>query len=287
MSIVFPAAISVMTNAQTSVTPVMAARSATILALCRTVVVAILIRVATPSGERDRQSRSTDPQSDLEPESTFILDIGTGRRRLPVAMSAANVRRLSTEEMFRKLGHHFDPDWMAVDRPAVLATSGSGFNRSRDDPELVRDLRRLRFTYADEPGAERRLSAAVVVQLERWLLELARCEVLYTWEDMGELFWPRWVRHGRCDSLAVCSWPPGMYCAPAPSDTLRLLHWQCRRRADRGRVARHNEESSSSSLFPRPGNRQARRHRLRNGRQPTCRWKRVPYPVTSECFCSC
>ena len=262
----------------------MAARLSTI-ALCRAVAIAMLIRVAAPSSDRQRQSRSADSESAVEPESTFIFDIGAGRRRLPVAMSAANVRHLSNDDMFRKLGHHFDPEWMAVDKPAILTTFGSGFNRSRDDPELVRDLRRLRFAYRDERGVERRLAAAFVVELERWLLEQARCEVLYTWEDMGELFWPRWVRHGRCDSLAVCSWPPGMYCAPAPSDTLRLLHWQCRRRHHR--VARHDDESSSSSLLPRPGNRQARRHRLRSGRQPLCRWKRVPYPVTSECFCSC
>jgi len=271
------------------VTAVMAARRSTVT-LCRAVVVAMLVRVATPSGDHQRQSRSAEPESDLEPESTFIFDIGAGRRRLPVAMSAANVRRPSTDVMFNKLGLHFDPKWMAVDKPAILTTtSGSAFNRSRDDTELVRDLRRLRFTYHDERGVQRRMTRAVVVELERWLLEQARCDVLYTWEDMGELFWPRWVRHGRCDSLAVCSWPPGMYCAPAPSETLRLLYWQCRRRsttADRRRVARNNDDdAASSSLLPRPGNR--RRHRLRNGRQPLCRWKKVPYPVTSECFCSC
>jgi len=252
----------------------------------------MLVRVATPSGDRQRPSRSTDPESDADPESTYIYDIGAGRRRLPVAMTAADVRHLSTESMFHKLGHHFDPGWMAVDRPVV---SGSGFNRSRDDPELVRDLRRLRFTYRDDDGSERRLEAAVVDELKRWLLEQARCRVAYTWEDMGELFWPRWVRHGRCDSLAVCSWPPGMYCAPAPSETLRLLHWQCRRRprsAERQRRVRRmhdddDDDVSSSSLLPRHGNRQARRRRLRNGRQPPCRWKKVPYPVTTDCFCSC
>ena len=267
----------------------MAARLSTI-ALCRAVAIAMLIRVAAPSSDRQRQSRSADSESAVEPESTFIFDIGAGRRRLPVAMSAANVRHLSNDDMFRKLGHHFDPEWMAVDKPAILTTFGSGFNRSRDDPELVRDLRRLRFTYRDDRGAERRLAASVVVELERWLLDQARCDVLYTWEDMGELFWPRWVRHGRCDSLAVCSWPPGMYCAPAPSDTLRLLHWQCRRRptnADRRRITRHSDDASSSSSLLRSGNRQGRRYRPRNGRQPVCRWKKVPYPVTSECFCSC
>jgi len=236
----------------------------------------MLARVATPSGDSYGQS-----------ESSFIFDIGAGRRRLPVAMSAPNVRHLSRDTMFNKLGLHFDPQWMAVDRPTT--TSGSGFNRSRDDAELVRDLRRLRFTYRDDRGVERRLDRAVVVELERWLLEQASCEVLYTWEDMGELFWPRWVRHGRCDSLAVCSWPPGMYCAPTPSETLRLLHWQCRRRpmiAERRRVARNNDGAAPSSLVLRPGNSR-RRHRQRSGRQPLCRWKKVPYPVTSGCFCSC
>lgn len=268
----------------------MAARFYLTIPLRRAVVVAMLIRVATPSGDRQHLT-------DLDPESTFIYDIGAGRRRLPVAMSSgANVRRLPNDVMFHKLGHHFDPQRMSVDRPAILTTSGSGFNGSRDDAELVRDLRRLRFTYVDERGVERRLSAAVVVDVENWLLELARCEVVYSWQDMGELFWPRWVRHGRCDSLAVCSWPPGMYCAPAPSEVVRLLHWQCRRRPttpDRRRMTRrhHSDDSSSSSslLVPRPGNRQARRHRLRNGGrvQPVCRWKRVPYPVITQCFCSC
>ena len=267
----------------------MAARLLLTIPLCRAIVVAMVIRVATPSGDRQRLT-------DLDPESTFIFDIGAGRRRLPVSMSSAgNVRRLPNDVMFHKLGHHFDPRRMAVEQPAILTTtSGSGFNGSRDDAELVRDLRRLRFTYVDERGAERRLSTAVVVDVQRWLLELARCEVVYSWQDMGELFWPRWVRHGRCDSLAVCSWPPGMYCAPAPSDVVRLLHWQCRRRpttSDRRRVTRRHhssdDSSSASSLrLPRPGNRQARR---RNGGrvQSACRWKRVPYPVINECFCSC
>jgi len=255
---------------------IMAARFTT-ATLCRAVVVAAMVArvLATPSG-------------DPEPDATFIFDIGAGRQRLPVAMTAANVRHLPTDTMFGKLGHHFDPNWMSVRQPTTSRTV-SGRNRSRDDPEVVRDLRRLRFTYRDESGSERRLSAAVVMELERWLLEQSRCEVMFTWEDMGELFWPRWVRHGRCDSLAVCSWPPGMYCAPAPSDTLRLLHWQCRRRptvADRGRVTRNNE---GSPLVPqRAGSRpERRRSRMRSGRHPLCRWKKVPYPVTAECFCSC
>ena len=271
----------------TAVPTVMAARLST-STVCRAVVVAMLVRVATPSGDRQRPSRSTDPESDHDsdpdPGSTFIFDIGAGRRRLPIVMTASGVRHLPTDSMFQKLGHHFDPGWMSVDRPTV---SGSGFNRSRDDPKLVRDLRRLRFTYRDERGNEKRLDATSVDQLKRWLLDQAHCEVAYTWEDMGDLFWPRWVRHGRCDSLAVCSWPPGMYCVPAPSETLRLLHWQCRRRprsAERRRVARHDDDVSSSSFH---GSRHARRRRLRNGRQTPCRWKKVPYPVTTECFCSC
>ena len=138
----------------------MAARSST-LTLCRAVVVAMLLRVATPSGDRQRQSRSADSESDLD--SSFIFDIGAGRRRLPVAMSAANVRRLPTDAMFSKLGHHFEPQWMSVDRPTTTAAASSGFNRSRADAELVRDLRRLRFTYRDEGGVERRLAATAVM----------------------------------------------------------------------------------------------------------------------------
>jgi hypothetical protein len=218
----------------------------------------------------------------------------------------ASVRRLPVETMMSKLGDDFDPRWMSVERPSANQTSSTSSATSPDDPELLNDLRRLRFTYRDERGEEHQLRQAVVRQLERWLLDRARCEVRYTWDDLGPLFWPRWIRHGSCDTRAACSWPPGMHCTAAESDTLRVLHWQCRPRASGG--ARHRRQAAAGAENPdrksttspsrstgfktsRTATSSSRsrsgRRRQRSSDRSQCRWKKVPYPVTSECFCSC
>jgi len=203
----------------------------------------------------------------------------------------ASVRRLPVETMMSKLGDDFDAEWMSVERPPANHTSTS----PPDDPELLNHIRRLRFTYRDERGDEHQFRSSVMRQFEKWLLDRARCEVRYSWDDLGLSFWPRWVRHGSCDTRATCSWPPGMHCLAAESGTIRLLHWQCRRSSGRDRrhaaSGRKNVATTTKSTSKSTESRSGRaanlvRRRMRSERTQ-CRWKKVPYPVTSECFCSC
>jgi hypothetical protein len=246
------------------------------------------------SGARYDYGRSLGPVS------------SSGGSHEAMSLYEASVRRLPVETMMSKLGDDFDPRWMSVERPSANQTSLTSSAASPDDPELLNDLRRLRFTYRDERGEEHQLRQAVVRQLERWLLDRARCEVRYTWDDLGPLFWPRWIRHGSCDTRAACSWPPGMHCTAAESDTLRVMHWQCRPRASSG--ARHRRQAVSDAEDPvqksttspsrSTGVKTSRtvssssrsrsgRRRQRSSDRSQCRWRKVPYPVTSECFCSC
>jgi noggin len=218
--------------------------------------------------------------------------MGTGAGSSLSASYEASIRRLPTDTMMAKLGDDFDPRRMSIERPLANQTRPEVDSSSAaahiddvnvDDPELMADLRRLRFTYRDDRGDEHQLRPSVIRQLERWLLDRARCAVRYTWDDLGPLFWPRWIRHGACDTRAACSWPPGMHCAPAESDTLRLLHWQCRRTSG-AETGNSRSARAAAAVFR---SKTYRRRRLRSSDRTQCRWKKVPYPVTSQCFCSC
>ena len=107
----------------------------------------------------------------------------------------------------------------------------------------------------------------VMSVLQDWLVQKATCPVRFIWEDMGKLFWPRYIRKGYCSkgnipekvqkrvssSLADtplieqdCSWPPGMICVPGEEKRLRMLFWKCVPR----RAVRKRQGTRSSDSLP-------------------------------------
>lgn len=90
------------------------------------------------------------------------------------------------------------------------------------------------------------MTSGVLDVVKSWLMQKASCPVYYRWEDLGLLYWPRWVRRGMCSikdtplfklasesasqvpKFSPCSWPPGMHCVPAEAKKLKILRWQCR-----------------------------------------------------------
>ncbi|KFV18785.1 Noggin, partial [Tauraco erythrolophus] len=96
------------------------------------------------------------------------------------------------------------------------------------------------------------LSKKLRRKLQMWLWSQTFCPVLYTWNDLGSRFWPRYVKVGSCYSKRSCSVPEGMVCKPAKSVHLTILRWRCQRRG---------------------GQR--------------CTWIPIQYPIISECKCSC
>lgn len=194
-------------------------------------------------------------------------------------------RQLNATTLRSRLGADFNSNWMSIEMPSQATRNSTNVPPTDVDKELLEDLREMGFSYTDEHGDRRTMPSAVRSIVERWLLQRATCQVHYTWEDMGPMIWPRWVKQGYCDTDAPCSWPPGMHCASAESDTLRLLKWHCQR-PDSNRKVRHvgseRRRVASGEMTPRSGEAKAKR----SGKMQ-CRWKKIPFPVTSECFCSC
>lgn len=128
-----------------------------------------------------------------------------------------------------------------------------------DDLKLRREL--------SEISGGKGINSEALDVFEQWLVQKSACPVQFEWNDLGEYFWPRWIKHGTCQGggqqakTSGCSWPKGMNCVQDEVEMLQILRWHCRTRRNK---------SSSKSL-----------------RKRKCKWYKVPYPVTSSCKCSC
>ena len=226
-------------------------------------------------------------------------------------------KNLKASRLLRKMGEDFDEDWMRIERPAGRDGKAVQVHvEEKQVAKLVEQVAQLNLEeelldldenlnsndiFEDETTAEN-VRGQMIAVFQQWLVRKSSCPVAYQWKDLGEYFWPRWVRQGGCgDSLKkdeddddddmyeedddeefgalrlgkadsvskACSWPMGMKCVPGKAKTLHILRWHCRRR-------KTSEETSDG------------RHR-RNRRQSRhkCKWYKVPYPVTSNCKCAC
>ncbi len=119
---------------------------------------------------------------------------------------------------------------------------------------------------------------------QQWLVRKSSCPITFDWLDLGEYFWPRYIRQGECNQPPKspyskfevarsstssskkqmgCSWPKGMKCVQGEAETLQILRWHCRRR-----------KRVKSDLY-------------RTGSKHRCKWYKIPYPVTTSCRCAC
>ena len=187
-------------------------------------------------------------------------------------------RQLKESKLLEKMGSDFDPDWMSVRRPdggakgagPILSLSEqqvADLMEELDQLDLEHDIRGMVGAKQHEPTMARALGA-----FQQWLVKKSSCPVHFEWEDLGEYFWPRWVRTGSCSqkshhtTTASCSWPGGLTCGPADAEVVQLLRWHCRRRPTPDLLGLTT------------------RQRIRKSYK--CRWIKVPYPVTSSCKCA-
>ncbi|KAL8580024.1 hypothetical protein ACOMHN_061345 [Nucella lapillus] len=273
---------------------------------------------------------------------------------LPDAVvNVPNIRRftprkkhLKPHKLMRRLRKDWDPFWMSAERPEDL--EGEVVKQAPVDPSLLKAVDRLNFTLQGPDGVHRVIEESVTHVLGAWLLQRATCQVHYVWDDLGILYWPRWVRRGYCQagdspssssfdassssssssssspSLSQsCSWPPGMHCVPAESRRIRILRWQCRhnkafknwnprfrkpRKPKRrksikggklGSGRREKREVSAAKNHTRSAvAEEGESNETENWSRATfkerrrklsmrCKWKKIPYPVTDDCYCSC
>ncbi|VDP89583.1 unnamed protein product [Echinostoma caproni] len=167
------------------------------------------------------------------------------------------------------LAGSLDREWTSETAPRVLrqrGVAGTGglapdgsTAASPVDVKLINEAYNLNFTLRHDSGEAFTLSEPQIKLFRAWLIEKATCEMEFIWEDLGSLFWPRWIRRGVCLNKPgqSCSWPPGMKCQPSGSRALRLLHWKCedaaqiqsRKRAAEQRNRRRNAVNTFHSRF--------------------------------------
>lgn len=283
-------------------------------------------------------------------EQTLTQSQASGADRvysLPQAVpNVPNIRRftprkkhLKTQKLMRRMRKDFDPFWMSVDRPANA--DGETTKDASADPTLVRAVDRLNFTLRAPDGSVVEIEESVTQVLSAWLLQRSTCRVHYVWDDLGILYWPRWVRRGFCQAgdsprggsnsdtssflsssstpslSSSCSWPPGMHCVPAEPSRIRILRWQCRhnkafnnwnrqyknpkhrppqdthptsltrskrssfKNTYRNQTVSTEESNETENWSSKPWKQRRQKLSMR------CKWKKIPYPVTDDCFCSC
>ncbi|CAH8608794.1 unnamed protein product [Schistosoma curassoni] len=135
------------------------------------------------------------------------------------------------------LSGSLDKEWTSETPPRVLRQRGisGSFNTNNQesytslDAKLLKEIRELNFTFRNSYGVYFTLTDEQIQPYRYWLIERATCEMDFIWEDLGPLFWPRWIRRGVCLNRPghSCSWPSGMKCRPSGSRALQLLHWKC------------------------------------------------------------
>ncbi|GCB75862.1 noggin-2 [Scyliorhinus torazame] len=160
---------------------------------------------------------------------------------------------LDERTLRKKLGSHFDPNFMSITLPQPEDSQSRDPN-SRFKPlgAMPNDIKRLDLSETPY-GRKMKLGKKARRKFQQWLWSYTYCPVMYTWKDLGGRFWPRFVKEGNCYNERSCSFPEGMLCKPVKSISKTFLRWYC--------------QGWSKPKY--------------------CTWIPVQYPVISECKCSC
>ena len=168
------------------------------------------------------------------------------------------------DEMMELLGeHHFHADFMSVEDPM----SGPKFSKlisyadESHSKKIAQEVDEL--FQNDKKLLHSKIGQKMKRKLTKLLADYTQCPVVYEWKDLGERFWPRYIRTGTCSQKKSCSFPSGMGCKPAEESHLTLLRRFCGSR----RWGKAEVESSNSGS--------------------NCRWISIQYPVVTKCSCSC
>lgn len=184
--------------------------------------------------------------------------------------------QMKPKKLFRRLGNSFDPEWMRIEDPAQkvgnLQTETDNFGVAS---ERVTDI--LKYLYHFNVDKNN----GTVNSIVSFLRDLSKCTVKYTWEDLGNLVWPRFVKQGSCEESRPCSWPPGMSCKRGRVVELKILRWICTRQ--KGNINRRAKNNVN-----RTGDRKSQEMtsvKLSNSLK--CTWRKIPHEVTTTCECGC
>ncbi|KAK5866424.1 hypothetical protein PBY51_020615 [Eleginops maclovinus] len=203
-------------------------------------------------------------------------------------------RHLRPSQLLRLLGSSFDPSWMSIEQPSEASSQLLGYvslagkfptttmKKLSASPDLreaaANNLQTLVKEAADlDLGF---LQSHVASSVRDWLVRSATCGLTYQWVDLGQAFWPRWLRQTDCERSVgeqSCSFPGGMECVRAETALIKILAWHCleNKKGDDG-WRRIKADGSDGGTEMRTGEAKNK-----------CLWRQVPYPVVTACTCSC
>ena len=168
-----------------------------------------------------------------------------------------------------QLGNSFKPEYMSIGDPRqVKAMDDVGRNNEgnehEDDmqthPQMSNELKEmtLKKVYSKMPKSHRKratLGKRTSHRMKNWLWNLSKCPVYYTWMDLGENIFPRYIKRGECSKKKTCSYPAGMKCQPKGWRDVNVLIYVCLK------------EINSVKLG--------------------CKWRQMTLNVLTECQCGC
>ncbi|CAD5114839.1 unnamed protein product [Dimorphilus gyrociliatus] len=141
----------------------------------------------------------------------------------------------------KKLGEYYEPALMSIQPKFSVRWKKSMIVAHRIGSRLRRAVLNIRGLN----GKKKR-------KLLKSLARITRCQLYERWEDLGERYWPRWVKQTTCERTRKksCSIPTGMYCTDGKTVSYKLLYWYC--------------ETTK-----------------------VCNWVKIIWPVTTKCTCAC
>ena len=200
-------------------------------------------------------------------------------------------KHLKIKRLLRKMGPDFDSEWMSIETPTKSKKSNQlpDIYLVQQENRIEDGLLKHRLVHLVEFHSHgMNLSKQSKEDIKTFLQKMSSCEVNFEWEDLGNLFFPRNIRSGECVSKSACSWPAGMLCQSSENKTLHVLHWRCSRRKHKksnslSRTVKENRTNDNKRTW----RRQTRSSGGAMKKKLKCRWKKIPYKVTTKCECSC
>lgn len=195
-------------------------------------------------------------------------------------MPSAN--QMKIKKLIRRLGRHFDPEFMSIENPD-FSNNVVGAEKAEHENNLFSGQSRDIIRWLNQHNLESGISNQTLHQMAELLGSISSCRVKHEWDELGSLFFPRFVRTGSCVSQGSCSWPPGMTCKPGREKKVRILRWQCKRKRSISNNQRHKNRTKGGRT---KGSRK-RPSRVGIVDKVKCNWKLIPWEVTLDCICSC
>ncbi|KAH9499042.1 Noggin-3 [Bulinus truncatus] len=173
--------------------------------------------------DSERLFRLLKPDTDNEVKaSTKLLSVNLIERM----DSRRDPPHIDVKSLQKQLGHLFDKDYMSITEPSLNSVQ-SNFINGRPIGHRPSYLKLMSSTQLqDGSKIKLKVNERTKRKVQNYIWALTMCPVLHTWKNLGNRFWPKWIKEGTCTKKS-CSVPPGMKCKPTENTYKTILRWHC------------------------------------------------------------